>query len=234
MGAGEDDPQASDREKPQHPVYLDAFWMDQSEVSNRQYAQCQAEGGCVRDMRSGDSSLTRTDYLGNPEYDTYPTLIYLVQDAEEYCAWAGRRLPSEAEWEKAARGPDGRLYPWGNENLNCEYANYGNCVGDTAAAGSHPAGAGPYGALHMSGNVWEWVSDWYDPDYYPAAPARNPSGPAAGEYKIRRGGGWRSLDDHLRLTNRASGAPKHYFDGQMGFRCATSLATAKPAATAKP
>jgi len=224
MGADEDDPLAEDREKPQRQVYLDAYWIDQTEISNRQYAQCQSEGGCVRDMRSGDSSLTRTDYLGNPAYNTYPTLIYLSQDAEEYCTWAGRRLPTEAEWEKAARGPDGRLYPWGNAELDCEYANFGDCLGDTTAATSHPEGASPYGAFHMTGNVWEWVADWYDPNYYAGAPDRNPQGPPTGDYRVRRGGGWRSLDAHLRVTNRASGAPRHYFDGQMGFRCAVSAA----------
>lgn len=220
MGADDDDEQALDREKPQHKVYLDAFWIDQTEVSNRQYAQCQAEGGCVRDLNSGDSSFTRTDYLGNPAYDTYPALIFVSSDAVEYCEWAGRRLPTEAEWEKAARGSDGRTYAWGNEALNCNYVNHGDCAEDTTAGDSHPAAASPYGALHMTGNVWEWVNDWYDPDYYLDSPLENPQGPENGEYRIRRGGGWRSLSAHLRVTNRASGAPKHYFDGQMGFRCA--------------
>jgi formylglycine-generating enzyme required for sulfatase activity len=226
MGADEDDSQAKDREKPQHKVYLDPFWIDQTEVSNRQYVRCQAEGGCVRDINSGDSSLTRSDYLGNPDYDHYPALIFIADDAAEYCAWAGRRLPTEAEWEKAARGVDGRLYAWG-DMLDCEWANQEGCLEDTSAVDSHPAGASPYGALHMTGNVWEWVADWYDPDYYADSPARNPQGPETGKYKIRRGGGWRSLTAHLRVTNRASGAPRHYFDGQMGFRCAVSAASGR-------
>ncbi len=225
MGAAATDPQAQDNEKPQHRVYLDAFWIDRTEVTNENFARCVAAGAChprkYTPYLDGVSSRTRPDYYGNPQYDSYPVLLYDADEAQTYCHWADRRLPTEAEWEKAARGADTRLFPWGND-LDCAKANYLGCTDDTAEVTSSLTGASPYGALHLAGNVWEWVADWYEPDYYAYAPTRNPLGPETGEFRVRRGGGWKSLASELRVTARANGNPQHYFDGQMGFRCAVS------------
>ena len=134
----------------------------------------------------------------------------------------GRRLPTEAEFEAAARGMDEPRYPWGDE-LDCEHASFLGCTDDTdRRRRRRQSGASPYGALNMVGNVWEWVADRYSDAYYSVSPASNPMGPTTGTYRVRRGGGFRSNAQDLRVTERASGRPLHYFDGQMGFRCAMS------------
>jgi formylglycine-generating enzyme required for sulfatase activity len=235
MGAAETDPEANENEKPQHKVYLDAFWIDRTEVTNASYAQCLADGACHPKVYE-TTAVTFIPYSIHPDYQDHPALIYEADDAANYCQWSGRRLPTEAEWEKAARGTDGRFYPWG-DSLNCSKANYYICDNApkydpkgprcgyssfcrTARVDAYPDGASPYGALNMSGNVWEWVSDWYSPDYFLHSPANNPHGPDVGEYKVRKGGGSTSLAADLRISTRSSGEGQHYFDGQMGFRCA--------------
>jgi eukaryotic-like serine/threonine-protein kinase len=236
MGATDNDPQAQDNEKPQHRVYLDAFWIDRIEVTNANFAKCMADGACRPEIYEVSAS-TYIPYAVHPDYQDFPALLYEAEAAAAYCQWASRRLPLEAEWEKAARGTEVRAYPWGND-LDCTKANYAECHPvakgeDTPRCGStphcrtsrvddYPAGATFYGALNMAGNVWEWVADWYAPDYYAHSPTRNPTGPQEGDFRVRRGGGSKSRTQELRVTTRASGTPQHYFDGQMGFRCAAS------------
>jgi formylglycine-generating enzyme required for sulfatase activity len=237
MGAADTDPLANDDEKPQHKVYLNAFWMDRTEVTNANFTRCMDDGACRPEVFEV-SAMTYTPYSVHPAYQDFPVLLYEPDVAAAYCRWAGRQLPTEAQWEKAARGTDGRTYPWGNEEIDCTRASYLGCDNTlkpydpagprcgyssfcrTTSVDAYLAGASPYGALNMVGNVWEWVADWYSPTYYAVSPARNPTGPTAGEFGVRRGGGTKSLPSDLRVTSRASGGGHHYFDGQMGFRCA--------------
>lgn len=225
MGAADGDVDAKPYEKPQHQVYLDAFWIDRTENTNATFAKCVTAGVCAprpeRRGTTGVASLKHLNYYYDAEFANYPVLIYQPVDAATYCAWVGRRLPTEAEWEKAARGTDGRRFPWG-EGQDCKFATFFGCTQDTTDVEIPAAGASPYGALNMAGNVWEWVADEYAADYYAASPSKNPPGPVSGEGMVRRGGGWRSLTRDLRVTVRASGVGHHYFDGQMGFRCALS------------
>jgi len=208
-------PGVFDDELPQHTVYLDAFWIDRTEVTNTQYQKCVAAGACrVTDMPSFDPQ-------GKP---AHPVVEVTRSDAQSYCNWAGARLPTEAEWEKAARGTDARAYPWGNQPPDCGRANYwgkdGGCVGSTTAVGSYPAGASPYGVLDMIGNAVEWVSDWYGSGYYAASPDRNPRGPDSGSERMLRGGGWGSSLAVPRIALRYYTDP--FKRGKsFGFRCVT-------------
>jgi formylglycine-generating enzyme required for sulfatase activity len=203
-------------EDPEHLVTLPGFWIDQTEVTNAMYALCVQAGACA--APSNLSSAARNSYFNNPDYAHYPVIFVDWDSAVAYCSWAGRRLPSEAMWEKAARGPDARLYPWGNEldpaRLNAAFES-----GDTTPAGAYPAGASPYGALDMSGNVWEWVADWYGEDYYSLSPAGSPPGPESGEMRVRRGGSWDSGYAYVHTTGRGYFHPAIRGSG-IGFRCA--------------
>lgn len=208
-------------EQPPHTVYLDAYWIDRTEVTNAMYEKCVDAGACNRPAYT--DSYTRDFYYGHSAYNNFPVMDVSWHDAQAYCAWTGRRLPTEAEWEKAARGDDERTYPWGNAAPAANLLNWNNMIGDTAAVGSYPAGASPYGALDMAGNLWEWVADWYSDSYYANSPTKNPLGPSDGDYRVLRGGSCiRGSGGSLfvRTTNR-------WYDhdnsvNKFGFRCASS------------
>ena len=205
-------------EQPVHAVYLDAFWIDQTDITNKMYALCVSAGACT--SPSNTNSYTRSSYYGSSEFDTYPVIYVDWNMAKTYCTWASRQLPTEAQWEKAARGTDGRIYPWGNNSPDSTLLNYNWIVGDTTAVGSYPNGASPYGALDMAGNVQQWVNDWYSDSYYQISPSSNPPGPASGQGRVLRGGWWSNNVIDIRSESRIWVLPAFSSYYSTGFRCA--------------
>jgi formylglycine-generating enzyme required for sulfatase activity len=203
-------------EQPVHLVYLHSFYMDVYEVTNAAYQSCVDDGGCSLPLV--EYSHTRPDYFNNPQFSNYPVIYVTWPQAETFCKWRGARLPTEAEWEKAARGADNRSYSWGSD-LDCSKVNYNACSDDTSEVGSYEQGISPYGLYDMSGNVWEWVSDWRSETYYEISPYVNPKGPRIEMYKVLRGGSWNGYYAYLNVTYRGRDNPvnatNHY-----GFRCA--------------
>ena len=203
--------------KPAHQVYLDTFYIDKYEVTNALYKACVGAGVCDQ-----PTDTTRYD---NSQYAQHPVVDVNWNMAKAYCEWRSARLPTEAEWEKAARGTDGRSYPWG-EGIDCNHANYYDGdkfrVGSTAPVGSYESGKSPFGAYDMTGNVYEWVSDWYDENYYATSPKSNPTGPMDGISRVLRGGSWSFwINLNLRSFIRSWG-PTEYSGHYVGFRCAKS------------
>lgn len=219
-------------EKPEHTVYMDAYYIDKYEVSNEQYELCVLLNVCRRPIDV--SSFQRLSYFGDPLFANYPVINVTFEMARAYCEdWRGARLPTEAEWEKAARGTDGSTFPWGEE-IGCNYANYRDktCerVRDTSPVTSFPNGVSDYGVYNMAGNVWEWIKDWYSPAYYLNSPTINPTGPehaVVGIYYIKRGGSFQDEPQKLRTTNREKNDPTNY-GSNLGFRCVLPIAEDAP------
>jgi formylglycine-generating enzyme required for sulfatase activity len=204
---------------PIHKVYLDAFWIDQTEVTNKQYKACVDAKTCDPPFSAG--SYTHPNYYGDPEFDDYPVIYVNWDKSSRYCeVWTGGDLPTEAQWEKAARGRDARTYPWG-EGIDCDRANYYSCVGDTLPVKNYPSGTSPYGAYDMAGNVWEWVNDWYNESSYQILPSSNPLGPNSGQYRVLRGGSWSGGGYGSPSAFRHKDNPANS-GSVIGFRCARS------------
>ena len=211
-GTGEPD------ERPQHKVYLNDYYIDQYEVTVERYHH-----------------FLKVKNRGAPKYwdqvdlkrdGQKPVVRINWYDARAYCQWAGKRLPTEAEWEKAARGPDNRTYPWGETKPNFSTANLGKAyeprkayAEKLRAVGSYERGKSPYEAYDMAGNVWEWVVDWYDRYYYQTSPKKNPQGPSSGNFKVRRGGSWGNDPTALRSALRGRFLPARR-SAAIGGRCA--------------
>ena len=240
-------------ERPVHSVYLDAFWLDRTDVTKAMFARFVADQNYKTDAEKIGKSFvydptqgswvpsSGTDWL-HPQgpgddrtgLDDHPVVQVSWNDAQAYCSWVGARLPTEAEWEKTARGTDNRIYPWGNQAPDGSLANYAdsNLVGAkwadknindgyefTSPVGHFPRNTSPYGVLDMAGNVWQWTQDWYSDSYYNNSPASNPPGPATGAKKVLRGGSWYYSAEYLRSSARLNDDPSVAV-GLYGFRCA--------------
>ena len=218
---GSQDGKGREDERPQRDIYLDAFAIDQVEVTNERYlAFLKATGHRNPPNPYGSGYLHEATGI-----EKLPVVQVTWYDAKAYCAWAKKRLPTEAEWEKAARGTDGRLYPWGNDLPSPTRATFDReWEGEKTMhpVGALPAGDSPYGVKDMSGNAREWVEDWYDPDYYKHAPDRNPTGPTKGVVRSIRGGSWHSPLWDIGVASRGRGGFALQTHGT-GFRCAKSV-----------
>lgn len=203
-------------ERPERPVWLDEFYIDRTEATNAEFkAFCDA----TRRIYPNNPEWNPDYFLGSPNS---PVVNLTWDQASTYCAWMRKRLPTEAEWEKAARGTDGRLYPWGNAWVDSAANLQGEPFKRSAPVGSFPRGASAYGVLDMAGNVWEWCADWYELGYYLAAPSRNPRGPArAAPWRVVRGGGYTSPKTDAETANRAKNPPTQIIH-HIGCRCAWS------------
>jgi len=237
MGAPESDLHADDDEKPVHSVYLDAFWIDENEITNAMYADfLNAEGNQIEEgvnWLDADGSAVKITRIQNSwkvtsDYDKHPVVEVSWYGAQAYCKWVGGRLPTEAEWEKAARGGlERKIYPWGDETPSCQTgakngAQKASCAGDSISVGSFSANG--YGLYDMAGNAWEWVADWYDENFYQNSPAKNPQGPDFGELKVSRGGtSWFNFSiAETRTANRNKSRPTSALIN-IGFRCVSDV-----------
>ena len=215
---GLDGVQALEDERPLHRVWVDRFSMDLHEVATGQYAEFLAAT-----QRPAPWQWNSVDLA---QHRDRPVIGVDWSDADAYCRWKGRRLPTEAEWEKSARGTDGRLYPWGNWVPNKDIANFAlgarfSYSQVLVPVQSYERGKSPYGLYHMAGNVWEWAQDWYAVNYYEVSPEQNPQGPEQGQFKVLRGGSWSDMPKYL-LTYGRFKLPPETRNSYTGFRCAKS------------
>ena len=227
------DVRAAPDEFPAHDVTLDAYWMDLLEVTNAMYQLCVRAGVCTLPQNPG--TARKADYFNNPEFKDYPVVYVTWGQAKTYCEWTGRRLPTEAEWERAARGDDMRTFPWGEDKADYRFANFNMLVTDTSRVGSYPLGASPFGVLDMAGNVAEWTNDFYSPTFYASALEMfNPVGPTSSSSlkRVVRGGSLGDAEINIRVSKRSAvtgsdlrakkGSPEYLgeFSPRIGFRCA--------------
>ena len=205
MGAGRS-------ENPEHLVTLNDFWIYSTEVTNQQYALCVGIGQCTKPDLNDDPVYLDSIHANDP-------VVGITYDqAAAYCRFVNGRLPTEAEWEKAARGPDGNIYPWGDVTPSCDLLNFDNCTGGTTSVVSYPEGKSYYGGLDMAGNVFEWVADWYDPDYYTNSPNNNPLGPENGTTRSVRSSSFEVNTDQATIVVRNSENPQNHRP-DLSFRC---------------
>lgn len=203
-------------ESPLHAVALDDYFIDIYEVTVADYRSCADAFYCMPPDKN--SSVSREHYFDSTTYDNYPIVNVTHYDAKRYCEYMGKTLPTEAMWEMAARGDTRYLYPWGNDIITTA-ANYDNTAGDTTLVNRYASGASVYSVYNMSGNVAEWVADYYDDDYYENSPASNPTGPVAGSYYVVRGGHFASNQFDIRIVSRSYFSTEEASD-YIGFRCA--------------
>ncbi len=238
-------------EEPPRKVYVDEFLIDKFEVTFEQYDRCVRAGNCNKphiillSRFKGPKGMPKKGTKVKAKVNQkFPVVGITWHDADKYCRSLGKRLPTEAEWEKAARGTDGRRYPWGAKAPDCRLANIDLCGRKLSEVGKHPKGASPYGAQDMTGNVWEWVADWYDPKFYAKPEARqnpvgpvNPVDPISGRlvyrYKVLRGGSYTGSPGPLWTSYRFRLLPNTRGD-DIGFRCAYSVKPPQPPAAPTP
>ena len=218
-------------EQPQRTIYLDTFSIDRYEVTNHQYQQFVAATG----HRKAAPPSRYAKSMGKMRSPNQPVVYVSWDDAVAYCRWKGKRLPTEAEWEKAMRGTDGRLWPWGNQEKP-NGANWGRVQDGhdvSARVGTFPTDHSPYGVMDGAGNVMEWVADWYQEAYYKDSPDKDPPSPEFGIFRVMRGGGYTTTGGDLRITSRSRMVPD-FRDETIGFRCAISGTFAESGARGKP
>ena len=230
MGCNDElDKKCKSYENPYHQVVLKPYAIDKYEVTADGYRKCVDAGVCTNNNESEPQYKTTSDdshcNLNAAGKGDHPMNCVSWYGAKTYCEWLGKRLPTEAEWEKAARGDSGRLYPWGNEEASCKHTVMAGgpktCIaGATMSVGLKKEGVSPYGVYDMAGNVYEWVNDWYASDYYSSSPGNDPEGPSGGISRVLRGGSWECIaPDLLRTSARISVTPDSFSYGY-GFRCA--------------
>jgi len=213
-------------ERPNHDVFVDNFYIDKYEVTNGRYLPFITETGhrAPQHPRDPSKGLWQGNTMPESIVDL-PVINVDWYDADSYCKWAGKRLPTEAEWEKAAKGQNDWRFPWGNVEPTDRHLNYNQVWRGEATlvpVGIYEAGKSPYGAYDMAGNVWEWVADWYDPQYYSKSPARNPKGPETGTHKVLRSSGWQVETPQVRIFTRIRMDPLGR-NHSTGFRCAKDV-----------